>query len=327
MRKVSLILIVCFTFNIYSQIPIDFFPYKTGNIWKYYCYSWLFSDAQYVQSTIILDSTDINGIIYSTRNTHCLEQGGPPPGYVNLFSTCNFIIIDSNYVYSDRDPFSTLGNENEYYLKYKLDAYLGEIWIVHQDSISPSYFEFTIGKIINIDTISYFGSSIISKEILYYSTTDTSDTSTSDRRFSEIIASGIGSIQYESAYLFWTGYNLEGAIINGQVIGDTTGVITQVGLSKNMIKHFNLYQNYPNPFNSSTTIKYNLQRASQVKIRIYDISGKLVKELLNTIQLRGSYHIIWDGRDLNNHEVSSGFYYIIISSESQQQSRRMLKIK
>lgn len=327
MRNVLLIFIVCFTCKIYSQIPIDYFPYKTGNIWKYNCYSWLYSSSQIVQSTIVFDSTDINGTIYLTRNTNCLEQGGPPPGYVNLFSTCNFIIKDSNYVYCDRERFTPPGIMNEYYLKYKLDACLGETWIVYEDSISPSYFEFVIGKIINVDTISFYSSYAISKEILYYSTSDTSDTSTSNRIFSEIIASDIGIIQYGSAILYWTGFDLLGAIINGEVIGDTTGIIMQVSSNKDITKNFTLFQNYPNPFNSSTNVKYELQRAGKVVIKIYDIFGRLVNELLNKDQLPGSYNITWDGKDLNSHQVSSGFYYIRISSNDQKQSMRMLIIR
>ncbi len=72
-----------------------------------------------------------------------------------------------------------------------------------------------------------------------------------------------------------------------------------------------LHQNYPNPFNRNTVIRYSLElaRPQQTTIRIYNILGKEVRELVNTVQPPGHYGVIWDGRDNSGKEVASGIYF------------------
>jgi hypothetical protein len=67
---------------------------------------------------------------------------------------------------------------------------------------------------------------------------------------------------------------------------------------------FALYQNYPNPFNPSTTIRYAVPRSSQVVVKIYDILGRQVAELVNDQRNAGEYSVIWDARNF-----ASGIYY------------------
>ncbi|UCF64016.1 MAG: T9SS type A sorting domain-containing protein [bacterium] len=69
-------------------------------------------------------------------------------------------------------------------------------------------------------------------------------------------------------------------------------------------KVFALYQNYPNPFNPATTIRYAVPRTSQVVVKIYDILGREVAELVNDQQNAGEYDIIW-----NAQKFASGIYY------------------
>jgi len=64
-----------------------------------------------------------------------------------------------------------------------------------------------------------------------------------------------------------------------------------------------LTQNYPNPFNPSTTLGYRLQYQSHVKLSIYDILGREVAVLVNTLQSSGDYEIHFDASRL-----SSGVY-------------------
>jgi len=134
MRVNVLILILIITSISFSQTPLDYFPHESGNIWKYFAHSEGIG-AQMIQSTIVFDSTDSMGNIFLTIENRCLEQGGAPPAYSNLYPSCNYIIIDSNYVFSEHENIPTYGNINGYYLKYKLDADSGETWIVDSDSI------------------------------------------------------------------------------------------------------------------------------------------------------------------------------------------------
>ena len=86
-----------------------------------------------------------------------------------------------------------------------------------------------------------------------------------------------------------------------------------------------LSQNYPNPFNPITTIDFNLTESGNVNLSIYDINGKLVKELVNEDRGEGLYSVTWDGANQNGINVSSGTYFgKLISGESQQQIKLLL---
>ncbi|HCY74956.1 MAG TPA: hypothetical protein DHV28_03475 [Ignavibacteriales bacterium] len=67
---------------------------------------------------------------------------------------------------------------------------------------------------------------------------------------------------------------------------------------------FELSQNYPNPFNPETKIKYQLPNESKVIIKIYNILGSEVKELVNEIKKAGAYEI-----NFNAENLSSGIYF------------------
>ena len=69
-------------------------------------------------------------------------------------------------------------------------------------------------------------------------------------------------------------------------------------------------QNYPNPFFSETIIRYSVLRETDLTLRVYDISGRLVKTLINRKQLSDYYTIKWDGKDAKDNEVRPGIYFL-----------------
>jgi hypothetical protein len=80
---------------------------------------------------------------------------------------------------------------------------------------------------------------------------------------------------------------------------------------------FALIQNYPNPFNPSTSIAYDLASQATVTLRIYNVLGQLVRTLVNTEQDAGSYEAVWDGRNIDGQQVSSGVYLYRLEAASQ----------
>ncbi len=70
-----------------------------------------------------------------------------------------------------------------------------------------------------------------------------------------------------------------------------------------------LMQNAPNPFNPSTVIPYEVGRAGRVKLHVFDVSGRLVRSLVDANQPAGSHIARWDGRDDQGRAVASGRYY------------------
>jgi hypothetical protein len=80
---------------------------------------------------------------------------------------------------------------------------------------------------------------------------------------------------------------------------------------------YGLEQNYPNPFNPSTTIEYKIPDDNvNVRLTIYDISGRKIRTIVNTNQNAGRYKIVWNGRNDSGSRVSSGIYiYRIIAGK------------
>lgn len=83
-----------------------------------------------------------------------------------------------------------------------------------------------------------------------------------------------------------------------------------------------LYDNYPNPFNPSTTISYELEKSSHVKISILDINGKFIEEIINQKQNLGHYLIQWDAIS-----YSSGIYLVKLESENKNYIQRIMFVK
>jgi hypothetical protein len=90
---------------------------------------------------------------------------------------------------------------------------------------------------------------------------------------------------------------------------------------------FELSANYPNPFNPKTTISFDLPRASEVRLNIYDTSGRLVKSLIDDPMSAGNHQVTWSGKDRNGGEMPSGVYYYELEAGSFSQVRKMVLMK
>tara|TARA_Y100001968_G_scaffold131441_1_gene119958 strand:+ start:266 stop:1999 length:1734 start_codon:yes stop_codon:yes gene_type:complete len=90
---------------------------------------------------------------------------------------------------------------------------------------------------------------------------------------------------------------------------------------------FKLSQNYPNPFNPTTTINYELLNDSKVNIKVFDISGRVVKELINDHHNIGKYAIQWNAVDGDGQKVSAGLYFYSISTEYLTETKKMILLK
>jgi hypothetical protein len=96
--------------------------------------------------------------------------------------------------------------------------------------------------------------------------------------------------------------------------------ITPIG--NEIPKEFALKQNYPNPFNPETKIKFDIAKASNVRITVYDITGRLVTTLVNENLKPAKYEIKFEGSGL-----SSGVYFYKLETEGFIDTKRMLMIK
>lgn len=94
-----------------------------------------------------------------------------------------------------------------------------------------------------------------------------------------------------------------------------------------IINKFDLLQNYPNPFNSSSQIKINSDKQSNIQIVIYNILGKEVKILLDKELPGGEHTIEWDGKDSNGNFLNSGVYFIKMKANGFQKTIKSLLLK
>jgi photosystem II stability/assembly factor-like uncharacterized protein len=129
---------------------------------------------------------------------------------------------------------------------------------------------------------------------------------------------------------------------SGKILKTTNGGATYIYKeNSNIPEKFQLYQNYPNPFNSSTTIKFNLPdrtviarspdenginsttwQSQKISLKIFDITGKEIRTLVNESLEPGTYKI-----SFNAINLPSGIYYYKLISREYSITKKMLLIK
>lgn len=101
------------------------------------------------------------------------------------------------------------------------------------------------------------------------------------------------------------------------------------GINENetFITNLLLSQNYPNPFAKTTTINYQLPAIIPMSLKIYDLTGRLVKTLVNGIQNSGTHNVNWDGSDDTGKKLSAGIYFCRIETINSKISRKITLLR
>ncbi len=107
--------------------------------------------------------------------------------------------------------------------------------------------------------------------------------------------------------------------VTGDVIG---GMLVSNDSDPEIAEEVKLHQNYPNPFNPTTTIGFEIGKAQQVELLIFNILGQKVATLTNQRYAAGSYNLQWDASNL-----SSGIYIYQLRTENSSINRKMMLIK
>jgi hypothetical protein len=107
----------------------------------------------------------------------------------------------------------------------------------------------------------------------------------------------------------------------GNRISDFPSTINNSTINE-LAKTFELKQNYPNPFNPTTKIKYMLAEKSKVNIKVFDILGKEIVELVNEVKDFGSNETIFDASNL-----PSGVYFYRIRTENFIDTKKMILLR
>jgi M6 family metalloprotease-like protein len=111
------------------------------------------------------------------------------------------------------------------------------------------------------------------------------------------------------------------------VLAASYEVTGATGIGDETPKQFVLRPNYPNPFNPSTSIRFDVATRSDVTLRVYDVSGALVRTLVNEPKDAGSYVVEWNGRNDQGSPASSGVYFYRLTAPGFSDVRKMTLIK
>lgn len=308
MKKANILVLLFLTFTAYPQNrmdPWEYFPHHAGDIWEYS-----------IDSGIkILRDVQISESIDSIGRTHIIiDRNYLNP--INHFGRDHYI-LDSLYQVWYQDPISS-----EVEMRYKVDARLGEPWIVSLDCGG-----YTLGRITQVEEKMYFGDTRTLLHINYYTASSPSDTS-GVFSHKEILASkfgrvysGEGNAAFESV--------LKGAVIEGVLYGDTTHIITGVvNADPFTAGDYELLQNYPNPFNGGTIIPVHLNTAAEITLNIFSITGEKVRTLYsNQFTSAGTYTVRWDSKNDTGNEVPSGIYLYRISVNNLTQAKKLIVVR
>ena len=100
------------------------------------------------------------------------------------------------------------------------------------------------------------------------------------------------------------------------------GVLTVPDFSEDFPSKFSLLSTYPNPFNSTTTITYSLPQAYTVTLKMYDLSGRLVSQLINGRQEAGVHAAIVKADDW-----ASGLYFVRLEAGREVFTRKVMLVR
>jgi len=143
-------------------------------------------------------------------------------------------------------------------------------------------------------------------------------------RDTSIVFSG----ERESEYKFYTIATDNAGNVEMKSVADDSVVVSVASPESPAIpEEFTLYPNYPNPFNPTTTIRYDLPNASDLKLEIYNILGQKVITLVDKKQPAGFHAIQWDGKNSTGVSVASGIYIYRVRAGGFVKARKMLLLK
>ncbi len=124
-------------------------------------------------------------------------------------------------------------------------------------------------------------------------------------------------------------YMLEEVSLNGTAVTyGPAGTLTASGVeSASAPTRYELRQNYPNPFNPTTTIGFDLPQAGRVRLTVFDMSGRIIRTLVDGELSAGRHEAVWDSQDDGGRAVASGMYIVIMETDFFRDHRKMILVR
>ena len=127
--------------------------------------------------------------------------------------------------------------------------------------------------------------------------------------------------------------NILMGVVPGSAPNDTLYLFTEPAVAgiatkvNKTIKTMNLAQNMPNPVRGNTTINYSITKSGHVTLNVYDMSGKLVKTLVNGNVNAGTHSVVWNRTDNRSNKVAGGVYFYKMNANNETLTKKMIVVK
>jgi len=105
------------------------------------------------------------------------------------------------------------------------------------------------------------------------------------------------------------------------------GQVDAPALGESLPRILALSQNRPNPFRPSTNVTYALPTAREVALKVYNVSGQVVRVLESGPRPAGTHSVTWDGRDESGRRVAAGTYFYRLDAGAERLTRKMTVLK
>lgn len=218
------------------------------------------------------------------------DESQTPPGTVKVWNIQNFSNIQ--YVTSIRPAIPVNNNAIGHNLTVK-----GNLLVV-------SHYEAGI-RFYNISN------PVLPIEIGYYDTYSTADSAEYRGNWGHYLNFASGKI-------------ISSDMQTGLWVNRLLVVPTGIEGNINTVTGYSLSQNYPNPFNPATKISFSLAKNSNVSLKVFDLSGKEVAELLNDRRDGGRYEVTFDAA---KYGISSGVYFYKLTTPDYSEVKKMILVK
>jgi len=83
----------------------------------------------------------------------------------------------------------------------------------------------------------------------------------------------------------------------------------------------------PNPFGPFTSLSFGMAESGPVRVTVYDVSGRVVRTLVNATRREGIHRLSWDGRDRGGHPVGAGIYYVHFEAGTVRQTETLVRTR
>lgn len=123
--------------------------------------------------------------------------------------------------------------------------------------------------------------------------------------------------------------SIENHLSKGDILGDcvsTNRAITNKTELENLETGKKLIV-YPNPVSNAATISFSLLQSSKVSVKVFDLSGRLIKTLANTAMQQGNHQLLWNASDDNGHAAPAGVYLLRLDLGNYSEIKKLLLIK